>query len=421
VGLWSCLSGVGVNPVNLFKLCANFGRTAVSLLRKILGRCPYYVVKIVPAIGRLVRSRIEQIFDALPDFWIFDVSCRGSFKLLQNLRLCFVLGITLRRRRLQTMALAFQTSEFIENCQHDPPSGDQGRQLGGILTRKFPMQSPSGGDKGDNRCLCNCGCQELRSLRGHARCTVCDGWICHKCRGEGWSEPFCHVCSWGTADSKPLSEESLQAMRSSRRSRAKENLQAMISMSSAGSGSPPGQASESSASAANIAAPEIDISADVSAAASALPDEQDIPLCSWCGEHIAGQQCASCSRPLCGACVGDGGQCGVCDPWFGQDPRNVLHGGISSQSHSNIFHLMTNQQYDPEHHTHWVPCTACGLWMGERGLLCSTCSWHVHIGCTVRCTSCDACFCTRDWPSHVCPGKSATRDMRRWRRQIRIS
>ena len=212
-----------MNPVNLFKLCANFGRTAVSLLRKILGRCPYYVVKIVPAIGRLVRSRIEQIFDALPDFWIFDVSCRGSFKLLQNLRLCFVLGITLRRRRLQTMALAFQTSEFIENCQHDPPSGDQGRQLGGILTSKFPMQSPSGGDKGDNRCQCKCGCTDLRTLRGHARCTACNTCICHKCRGEGWSEPSCHLCSWGTPDYKPLSEESLQAMRSSRRSRATES------------------------------------------------------------------------------------------------------------------------------------------------------------------------------------------------------
>ena len=56
-------------------------------------------------------------------------------------------------------------------------------------------------------------------------------------------------------------------------------------MSPPGSGSPPGRVSESSASAANITAPEIEISADVSAAASALPDEQDLPLCSWCEEH----------------------------------------------------------------------------------------------------------------------------------------
>ena len=187
------------------------------------------------------------------------------------------------------------------------------------------MKSYSGRDKGDTRCLCKCGCNELRTLRGHACCTVCEACICQKCRGDAWSEPSCRLCSWSTPDSKPLSEESLQAMRSSRRSFAKESWQRqrMISMSPPGSGSPPGRASESSASAANITSPEIDISADVPAAASALPDEQDIPLCSWCGEHIAGQQCASCPRPLCGACVGDGGQCGVCDPWFGQDPRNV--------------------------------------------------------------------------------------------------
>ena len=162
-------------------------------------------------IGRLVRSRIEQIFDALPDFWIFDVSCRGSFKLLQNLRFCFVLGITLRRRRLQTMALAFQTSEFIENCQHDPPSGDQGRQLGGILMRKFHMNSFSGGDGGDSRCHCRCGCCLLRTRRGHARCTACDACVCPQCRGEGASQSAIAVDGVGSIGNlRDPQEEALQ-------------------------------------------------------------------------------------------------------------------------------------------------------------------------------------------------------------------
>ena len=231
-----------------------------------------------------------------------------------------------------------------------------------------------GGGNHPTRCQCSCGCLKLRIWQpGQWQCLTCGARVCGACRGEGSSEAVCHCCSWGGV-------------------LAAASVAAESTGMSASAGEEFGLAAETS---------ECGVS-----------DEQYRRLCCWCKEHVTEQLCISCTRPLCGRCIGDRGRCGVCDPWFGQDPSSILHGRAgSSQSSRNVFHLMKNQQHNPEQHTHCLPCMACGLWMGEHGLRCTLCCWHVHARCMVGCMDCGAHVCTRDWLLHICPGSDGQRDL----------
>ena len=114
---------------------------------------------------------------------------------------------------------------------------------------------------------------------------------------------------------------------------------------------------------------------------------------------------AEVARGICAQCVEQGGQCGVCDPWFGVDFRR-LDRPSGERPFRLAWEAMHGQKFNAQYHEEWNPCMACGSWLNEEGLRCRQCRWKVHAGCTQRFAICHSIFCTMHWEFHSCLGST---------------